>query len=126
MKATEKIAARETKAPEVLTAYAALFETTLKSESKLCLCGMLASEVNSIDPELRAEISDFFKEQHDLLAHIIARGQSKGEIRQQVETEDFAKAYLAALEGAMIMARINNAPSDIMRAADQMISLIQN
>jgi len=124
MEATQSIAASSKPAHEILSAYASLFEVTLKSENKLCLCGMLASEVNSVDPELRVEISGFFKEQHELLTGVLSKGQSTGEIDENLDPESFAKTFLATLEGAMMMARINNAPSDIMQAANEIISLI--
>lgn len=126
MDATQLLAASRKPAAEILSAYASLFEITLKSENKLCLCGMLASEVNSVDPELRAEIRHFFEEQHELLASVISNGQSKGEIDEHLNPDSFAKTFLAALEGAMIMARINDTPSDIMQAAHLIISLIES
>jgi len=105
MEATQSISASSKPAHEILSAYASLFEVTLKSENKLCLCGMLASEVNSVDP---------------------SKGQSTGEIDENLDPESFAKTFLATLEGAMMMARINNAPSDIMQAANEIISLIES
>ena len=107
-----------------LEAYADLFEATLKHDNRICLCGMLASEVNSVEPELRSAIKAFFKDQQNVLIEIISEGQSKGEIRADLQTDDFAKAYLATLEGAMMLARVNSRPSDIQLAARQMIALI--
>jgi len=125
LETAQNIAASSKSASETLLAYANLFEATLKSENKLCLCGMLASEVNSVDPELRMEIKEFFEEQYKLLDNVIISGQAKNEILAGLDSTIFAKTYLAALEGAMMMARINNAPSDIIRTAEQMVSLIK-
>lgn len=107
-----------------LEAYADLFVATLKHENRICLCGMLASEVNSVEPELQSEIRAFFNDQHSVLTEIISDGQSKGEIRSDLQTADFAKAYLATLEGAMMLARVSLKPSDIQLASRQMIALI--
>ena len=125
LETVQNIVASSKSASETLLAYADLFEATLKSENKLCLCGMLASEVNSVDPQLRTEIQEFFEEQYELLNGVIISGQEKGEIHASLDTTIFAKTYLAALEGAMMMARMNNAPSDIIRTAEQMMSLIK-
>lgn len=120
---TNQIIAREDTAPATLKAFAEVFVTTLKQDNKLCLCGMLASEINSVEPELQSAISMFFNEQQDVLAAIFSKGQSKGELRADIEAADFAQTYLSALEGAMMLARVNKRPSDILIAADQMISL---
>ena len=125
LETVQKLAANSTSASKTLLAYANLFEATLKSENKLCLCGMLASEVNSVDPELRMEIKEFFEEQYKLLDNVIISGQAKDEILTSLDSTNLAKTYLAALEGAMMMARVNNAPSDIIRTAEQMVSLIK-
>ena len=123
--ATQQLVANNRSAVTTLLNYAELFEMTLKRENRLCLCGMLASEVNSVEPELRSEIKAFFKDQIHFLLDIISDGQSKGEIRADIGTESFAKTYLATLEGAMMLARLNETPSDIVVAANQMISLIK-
>lgn len=108
-----------------LNNYAALFQETLKNENRLCLGGMLASELNSVGAEVGSEIKGFFADQHDLLTDVIVRGQSNGEIRADVEASNFGKTYLAALEGAMILARTNGNLSDIELVAKQMIGLIR-
>ena len=112
-------------ASAILEAYAGAFETTLKQENRLCLCGMLASEINSVEPALHSVISAFFDDQHEVLSTIISKGQSKAEFLSDFDAASFAKTYLATLEGAMMLARVNNRPSDIGLAAEQMIALIK-
>lgn len=123
--ATQQLAAENKTTVAILLGYADFFEMTLQRENRLCLCGMLASEVNSVEPELRSEIKAFFNDQILFLMDVISEGQSKGEIRTELQTENFAKSYLATLEGAMMLARIDEKPSDITKAARQMISLIE-
>lgn len=122
--ATQQLVADKKTSIAILLGYADFFEMTLKRENRLCLCGMLASEVNSVESELRSEIKDFFNDQILFLKGVISKGQSNGEIRKDLQTEGFAKSYLAALEGAMMLARVDETPSDIISAARQMISLI--
>ena len=86
---------------------------------------MLASEINSVEPALHSVISAFFNDQHEALSTIISKGQSKGEFLFDFDAASFAKTYLATLEGAMMLARANNRPSDIGLAAEQMIALIK-
>ena len=122
---TQQLVADKKTGIAILLGYADFFEMTLKHENRLCLCGMLASEVNSVEPGLRSEIKAFFNDQIQFITDVISDGQSKGEIRADLETADFAKAYLAALEGAMMLARVDEMPSDILRSARQMTSLIK-
>lgn len=122
---TQDLLDSDTTSVAKLQAYADVFEVTLKHENRLCLCGMLASEVNSVEPELRAEIKAFFDDQHRVLMDILSDGQSKGEVRAELQTSETAKSYLAALEGAMMLARVNSMPSDIQQTAQQMIALIK-
>ena len=121
---TDQLVVSHKTAPSILEAYAGVFETTLKQENRLCLCGMLASEINSVEPDLRLVISAFFKDQHEVLSDIISKGQSKGEFISELDATRFAKTYLATLEGAMMLARVNKRPSDIRLAAKQLIALI--
>lgn len=123
--ATQQLVTDKKTAVAILLGYADFFEMTLKHENRLCLCGMLASEVNSVEPGLRSEIKAFFNDQIQFLTDVLSEGQSKGEVRADLETTDFAKTYLAGLEGAMMLARIDEKPSDILRAAHQMTSLIK-
>lgn len=123
MEITDQLIARGETAAATLKAYAGVFVTTLTQDNKLCLCGMLASEINSAEPKLQSAIKAFFDQQQDVLTTIIARGQSEGEFRSNLDAADFAKTYLAALEGAMMLARVNQKPSDILITSDQMIAL---
>lgn len=109
----------------ILSAYADLFEATLISDDKLCLGGMLASEVNNLDSVLQLEIKIFFEDQARFLTDVLLQGISNGEIDSGLETAVFAKTYLATIEGAMVLARLNNKPADIQVSARQMLSLIK-
>lgn len=125
MELTDQLVVSHKTASAILEAYAGVFETTLKQENRLCLCGMLASEINSVEPELHSVISAFFNDQHEVLSTIISEGQSKGEFLSDLDATSFAKTYLATLEGAMMLARVNKRPSDIRLAAKQMVALIK-
>ena len=121
---TDQLIKNHKSTPAILAAYAGVFKTTLEQENKLCLCGMLACEINSAAPELHSAIRAFFNDQHEVLTTIISKGQSEGEIHTNLNATDLAKTYLSTLEGAMMLARVNKKPSDIQIAADQMIALI--
>ena len=125
MHVASKLQNNKKKATTILKNYAELFQQTLKRKQKICLVGMLASEFNSVAPEVRAEVKAFFVEQHQLLTNIIKLGQTNDEIRPELTASDIAKTYLSALEGAMMLARTGKDSSDILLVSRQMISMIK-
>ena len=57
-----------------LEAYATLFRTTLIEGDRLCMCGMLAGEVETVPDIVKAEVSRFFQEQEVWLTQVIQQG----------------------------------------------------
>ena len=125
MQVVTQLRSKKKKATTILKSYAGLFQETLECEDRLCLAGMLASELNSVEEEVRTEIKAFFSEQRDFLTDVITEGQSNGEIRAELQAAHFAKTYLAALEGAMMLARTQQDPSDILLVSRQLIASIK-
>lgn len=99
------IEGRSARAPERLTGYAALFEQTFAVDQRLCVCGMLGAEAQSLPPEVSAEVQRFFEANLAWLTQIIAEGQAAGLIRAQPEAGALAETLLCALEGAMMVGR---------------------
>ncbi|MFZ6742426.1 TetR/AcrR family transcriptional regulator [Undibacterium sp. JH2W] len=90
---------------ERLAAYAAVFEQTFNRDRRLCVCGMLGAESDSLPESAADEVARFFKVNLDWLAQIISDAQSAGMIKQNCAAESLAQAYLSALEGAMVLGR---------------------
>lgn len=95
----------QARAPERLRAYAQLFETTYAANRRLCVCGMLGAESDSLPAEINAEVRRFFEINLEWLASVIAQGQQAGVLKQDVSAPDWAETLLAALEGAMLVGR---------------------
>ena len=60
-------------ARERIEGYAALFRATLVEQKRLCMCGMLAGEVETIPDEVKVEVACFFKEQTVWLASVFSQ-----------------------------------------------------
>ena len=99
------IEGRSARAPERLAGYAALFEQTFAVDQRLCVCGMLGAEAQSLPPEVSAEVQRFFEANLAWLTQVMAEGQASGLIRPQPEAGALAEALLCALEGAMVVGR---------------------
>jgi TetR/AcrR family transcriptional repressor of nem operon len=120
----EDIEGQNTSAPQQLEQYAVLFQNTLKQQ-RMCLCGILASEVDSLPDEVKQEIDIFFNDQTRWLERVIAQGQKTGTINPALNAADLAFSYLSTLEGAMVVAKSQNKPSRLAKTAQQFIGLIR-
>jgi TetR/AcrR family transcriptional regulator, transcriptional repressor for nem operon len=99
------IQAKHTKAPAALAAYAALFELTFAQERRLCVCGMLGAQAQSLPDEVAQEVSSFFRINFDWLTRVFSEGQRALLIRPGRSAQALAEMYLCALEGAMVVGR---------------------
>lgn len=86
-----------------LHAYAQLFAET-SSKELMCFCGSLSSDWASVGNQARREVSLFFEDQVEWVASQIGSGVAARELRS-VDARATATAFVAALEGAMLMAR---------------------
>ena len=87
-----------------LTRYAKLYEASLASE-RMCLCGMLASDAQTLAESIRVEVSAFFAEHVAWLTRTLERAREAGELAFDGSAEGRAKIFLAALQGALLVSR---------------------
>lgn len=88
--------------PDALLArYRGLYRHALVTDQQMCLCGMLGAEVASLPPEVASEVMKFFERNLDWLARVVVRlGDNTAR-----DAERHAMKVLAALEGALMLAR---------------------
>ncbi|MEO1341627.1 MAG: TetR/AcrR family transcriptional regulator [Cyanobacteria bacterium J06635_13] len=98
-----------------LKKYIQLFEINLAVDNKFCLCGMLASEINSLSERVKQAIQSFFSANELWLSELIAKGQADGSLNQAVTPDLAAAQLLATLEGAMLIARSAEAANNLAR-----------
>jgi TetR/AcrR family transcriptional regulator, transcriptional repressor for nem operon len=91
-------------APKRLKAFIALFRRTL-ADDRLCLCGMLGAERDSLPAEVNAEVRAFFALCEGWLTEVLKEGRCAGEVEFRGPPQAMADHLLALLEGAMVMAR---------------------
>jgi len=102
--ALDAIDAEPASAPGKLGAYAELYLDVLKRR-RMCLCGMLAAEFQTLPVSMRAIVVEFFNDQEAWLARILEQGREEGTLSFPGSTSDAARFVVAALEGAMLVAR---------------------
>ena len=88
-----------------LEKYVKLFESNLAVDNRFCLCGMLASEINSLSPRVKQAIEGFFTNNELWLTNLVTIGQADGSFKSTNSPNLVAAQLLATLEGAMLIAR---------------------
>ncbi len=104
MAALERIAASGAAPAERLAAYAALYGDVLRA-NRLCLCGMLAADYQTLPSGMREAVVSFFDQNEAWLAGVLREGESTGQLRLRGSVADAARAIVSGLEGAMLLAR---------------------
>ena len=87
-----------------------------------CLCAALASEHDTLPPQLRENLGRFFAEHIGWLTRVLSEGRDNGTVRAEVEPASYARMIVATLEGALMMERFVDGPAgfrDTMSALRQ-------
>jgi TetR/AcrR family transcriptional regulator, transcriptional repressor for nem operon len=87
-----------------LDAYVQLYADVLRRK-RMCLCGILAAEYQTLPKPMRAAVVRFFDSNEAWLTRVLASGAQEGTIRCDRPPADAAKMLLGGLEGAMLVAR---------------------
>lgn len=87
-----------------LKAYAAIYRATLDND-RICMCGMLATEVLTLDASMLPRLERFFNRNTEWLAQLLAEGRSRGEFAFDGAAADHARAALSTLQGASLVCR---------------------
>jgi len=87
-----------------LLAYAELYAAVLR-EHRLCLCGMLAAEYQTLPKPMRESVIHFFDENESWLTKTLEAGRVDGQLRFSGPARDAARMIVCGLEGAMLLAR---------------------
>jgi TetR/AcrR family transcriptional regulator, transcriptional repressor for nem operon len=97
------IDARTGEAPRKLAAYTELYLDVLRNQ-RMCLCGMLAAEFQTLPEPMRRIVIQFFNDNETWLAHVLERGCEEGTLRVDGSSNEMARIVIATLEGAMLVA----------------------
>ena len=87
-----------------LAAYAGLYANVLRQQ-RMCLCGMLAAEYETLPAAMRDAILRFFDENLIWLREVIEQGRADRTMSFDGTADDGAQTILGGLEGAMLVAR---------------------
>jgi TetR/AcrR family transcriptional repressor of nem operon len=102
--ALEEIDAVGADAPAKLEAYARIYADVLRKK-RMCLCGMLAADYDTLPGPMRDAVVAFFDDNEAWLTHIFEQGEAEGSLHLDGSAHDAARALIGGLEGAMLVAR---------------------
>jgi TetR/AcrR family transcriptional repressor of nem operon len=104
-----------------LRGYVGLY-TDVLSADRMCLCGMLAAEHRTLPDPLQQAVCDFFSANTAWLRKVIEQGCADGSLRCPGSPEDSASMVLGALEGGMLIARLDGDVARFTAAAKQLLA----
>jgi TetR/AcrR family transcriptional repressor of nem operon len=87
-----------------LEAYAALYAGVLQDQ-RMCLCGMLAADYETLPGAMRDAVVRFFDDNEAWLEGVLEQGRAEGAVRYEGPAREEAQMIVSAFEGAMLVAR---------------------
>jgi TetR/AcrR family transcriptional regulator, transcriptional repressor for nem operon len=102
--ALEQIDRRSADPAAKLDAYASIYADVLR-DRRMCLCGMLAADYDTLPEPMRDAVIRFFDDSEAWLTAVLEQGQQEGALRLSGSATEAAQAIVSGLEGALLIAR---------------------
>jgi TetR/AcrR family transcriptional repressor of nem operon len=112
---------KEASAPGRLREYTALYRNVLEA-GRMCLCGMLAAEYQTLPEAMRQAVTMFFDANHVWLTRVLEEGRADGTIQFAGRARDAAELIVGSLEGAMLVARTYGDASRFKAVSEQLLA----
>jgi len=113
---------RDTRA--MLRGYVELYGSVLR-KNRMCLCGMLAAEQSTLPVPMQRALRAFFDSNERWLVGVLEAGQRTGALRLRGSARDDARLLVAALEGALLVARSYDDAGRFEAAAARILDAIE-
>ena len=104
-----------------LSGYADLYLQVLR-DRRMCLCGMLAAEYQTLPQPMQAAVLAFFDQNETWLAAVLEQGRNDGSLQFSGSARDSARLIIGSLEGAMLVARTYGDPARFSSSASSLLA----
>ena len=104
-----------------LAEYARLYDQVLQQD-KMCLCGMLAAEYQTLPVPMQAAVTGFFDANERWLEKVLEDGRQDASLRFAGTARQTAQMVVACLEGAMLLARPCGDPDRLRSIAASLLA----
>jgi TetR/AcrR family transcriptional repressor of nem operon len=121
--ALAEIDARVSDPSAKLDAYTDLYLDVLRDQ-KMCLCGMLAADYQTLPPPMREAVVKFFDENEVWLAGVLENGNADGSMHFTGSAAEAAQMIVGGLEGAMLVARPYDDTARFRAAAARLVASV--
>jgi TetR/AcrR family transcriptional repressor of nem operon len=118
------IEARTSDPKRRLKGFVELFRSTLRAGNRMCLCGMLAVEYETLPRAVQVEIEAFFDDCEKWLARILEEGRRAKSFAFEGDAKNSARVLFASLEGAMMVARAFEDESRLAAVGQWMMNVV--
>jgi len=108
-----------------LDAYADLYLDVLR-EQRMCLCGMMAAEYQTLPAPIQDAVVRFFDENERWLVGVLEKGRKEGTLTFAGPPNETARMIVSGLEGAMLVARPFGDITRFQSAARHLLSGLQS
>jgi TetR/AcrR family transcriptional regulator, transcriptional repressor for nem operon len=108
-------------AGQKLNAYADLYAQVL-AQDRMCLCGMLAADYQTLPAPMRDAVVGFFDNNETWLASVIDQGRRERTLRVEGSSQEVAQMIIGTLEGAMLVARTYRDPDRFANSARRLLT----
>lgn len=93
-----------------------LFQTIAKPDHRICLCGMLATELTTLPAPLQEDVRQFFDDNETWLARVLGEGRKSKVLEFEGSSAAAARCIYGALHGAMLSAHTFSDPARLSTA----------
>jgi TetR/AcrR family transcriptional regulator, transcriptional repressor for nem operon len=93
-------------AEKKLDRYVKVFGKIVGEGDQVCLCGMLAADIESVPEDVRHAVQAFFKANESWLAKVLTEGEKQETLRMNGKAEVTARALFAAYQGSLLACRL--------------------
>lgn len=93
-------------ADKKLDRYAKLFGRIIGGGNQICLCGMLAADIESLPEKVRHAVQSFYKANENWLAKVLAEGDAQDTLVAGGNPEAAARTLYAAFQGSLLACRL--------------------
>jgi len=93
-------------AEKKLDRYVKLIGKLLGDGNRICLCGMLAADIATLNEDIRRAVQAFFKANESWLAKILIEGDKQETLWLNGKPDACARTLFAAFQGSLLSARL--------------------
>jgi TetR/AcrR family transcriptional regulator, transcriptional repressor for nem operon len=116
---------RDDDAPAKLAAYASIYADVLR-DGRMCLCGMLAADYDTLAKPMQKAVIRFFDDNEAWLSEVLEQGREAGSLRFGGSASDAAQALVSGLEGALLIARPYSDLARFQTATDRLLASLSD